>query len=103
MKTTEASNEINNELSIEDIRKICDGLSYKPFYRKRSDGSIEKVDYTWDMEFRIMLDVFNDRIAVFTRWGVSDDDLDSYDHDLYDTLPLGGYGKTWALTKEELE
>lgn len=88
----------------EDVKRLCEGVSSKPFYRRYSDGSVEEVDYTWDMEFRVMYDALNDRIAVFTCWGDScKDDQDSYDRDLYDTLPLAGYGKTWALTKEELQ
>lgn len=71
---------------LEDIEEICLKLKTEPLYEKTTFGEIYKEDYT---EYNIYYD-FNSRSIVI------------YDYEYVNDYPMEEYGKTWALTEEEL-
>jgi len=73
---------------LEDIEELCEKVTKQPYYQKYSDGTISKVDDT-DC---IALYYFEENAIVLIYAG-----------EWYDNLKINEYGKTWAITKEELE
>lgn len=73
---------------LEDIEELCEKIVSQPIYEKYLDtGEIHKVNYT---EYKALYNFKERRIEVYGYWFINCFKLDSY-------------GKTWALTKEEIE
>ena len=92
----EIENYVNTDLTIaidklgqlEDIEELCEKIVSQPIYEKYEDnGQIHKEDYT---EYRALYNFEERRIEL-------------YGYECINGFELDKYGKTWALTKEELE
>lgn len=72
---------------LEDIEELCEKIVSQPIYEKYIDnGEIHEEDYT---EYRALYN-FKERT------------IEIYDFEFINGFKLDNYGKTWALTKEEL-
>ena len=71
----------------EDIEELCEKIASQPIYKKYiDDGEIHEEDYIGEY---VLYDFETRRIYI-------------YGYEFVDRLALADYGKTWALTKEEL-
>ena len=72
---------------LEDVEELCEKIVSQPIYEKYEDnGKIHKEDYT---EYKALYNFKERRIEL-------------YGYEFINWLELDKYGKTWALTKEEL-
>ena len=72
----------------ENIEELCEKIVSQPIYEKYEDnGKIHKEDYT---EYQALYNFKERRIEL-------------YGYEFINYFELDKYGKTWALTKEELE
>lgn len=72
---------------LEDIEELCEKIVAQPIYQKFIDtGEIHKKDYT---EYYVLYNFAEKRIEI-------------YGCEIITCLNVEDYGKTWALTKEEL-
>ena len=73
---------------LEDIEELCEKIVSQPIYEKYEDnGKIHKEDYT---EYQALYNFKERRIEL-------------YGYEIINGFEIDKYGKTWALTKEELE
>lgn len=72
---------------LEDIEELCKEVTKQPYYQKYLDGTISKVD---DTDCVALYCFEENAIALI------------YAGEWYGSLRINEYGKTWALTKEEL-
>ena len=73
---------------LEDIEELCEKIVSQPIYEKYEDnGKIHKEDYT---EYKALYNFKERRIEL-------------YGYEFINWFELDKYGKTWALTKGELE
>ena len=73
---------------LEDIEELCEKIVSQPIYEKYEDnGKIHKEDYT---EYKALYNFKERRIEL-------------YGYEFINGFEVDNYGKTWALTKEELE
>jgi len=73
---------------LEDIEELCKEVTKQPYYQKYLDGTISKVDDT-DC---VAIYSFEENAIALLYYG-----------ECSFILKINEYGKTWALTKEELE
>ena len=73
---------------LEDLEELCEKIVSQPIYEKYEDnGQIHKEDYT---EYQALYNFKERRIEL-------------YGYEIINGFEIDKYGKTWALTKEELE
>ena len=73
---------------LEDIEELCEKIVSQPIYEKYEDnGKIHKEDYT---EYKALYNFKERRIEL-------------YGYEFINWFEVDNYGKTWVLTKEELE
>lgn len=73
---------------LEDLEELCEKMVSQPIYEKYEDnGEIHKEDYT---EYQALYNFKKRRIEL-------------YGYEIINGFEIDKYGKTWALTKEELE
>jgi len=73
---------------LEDIEELCEKVTKQPYYQKYLDGTISKVD---DTDCTALYSFEENAIALI------------YAGEWYGSLKINEYGKTWALTRKELE
>lgn len=80
--------EANQKLGpLEDVEELCEKIISQPIYEKFIDtGEIHQEDYT---DYKALYNFKERRIEI-------------YDYEFIAWFVLDEYGKTWALTKEEL-
>lgn len=71
---------------LEDAEELCEKIVSQPIYEKYDTGEIHKEDYT---EYHALYNFKERKIEV-------------YGFEFINWFELDEYGKTWALTKEEL-
>lgn len=71
----------------EDIEELCEKIVSQPIYKKYiNTGTISKKDY----------------IGYYALYNFKDRSIDIYEYEFVNSFDLEDYGKTRALTKEEL-
>ena len=72
---------------LEDIEELCEKIVSQPIYKKFiNTGTISKKNY----------------IGCYALYNFKDRSIDIYDDEFINSFGVEDYGKTWALTKEEL-
>lgn len=73
---------------LEDIEELCEKVTKQPYYTKDPDGTISETD---DTDCAALYSFEKNAIVL------------SYFGECCFGLKINEYGKTWALTKEELQ